>query len=226
LHSLPPVQPPCTPNKTTQLLTAALLQPPCRAVHSLDLADNTLGPDAVVCLVPLLHEPPAAARRRLSTDALAPAAAAADRAFSSGGSASATAAAAAPGAGFRLSSGGFGGLTSQHALLTRLVLAGNPIRDAGAEVLFRLVGTGECPLELLDVSGCSIGDRSAAALQALLEGARQLQVMRLGWNSLGLRTARTLAEGLKLCSTLEQLHLAWSGVTDTGVAHIAKVGGG
>jgi len=60
----------------------------------------------------------------------------------------------------------------QHALLTHLVLAGNPIGDAGAEVLFRLVGTGDSPLELLDVSGCRLAERSAVALQNLLEGAR------------------------------------------------------
>lgn len=52
---------------------------------------------------------------------------------------------------------------------------------------------------------------------------RQLRVLRLGWNSLGLRAARALSEGLKLCSTLEELHLGWSGVTDTGAAHISKV---
>lgn len=52
---------------------------------------------------------------------------------------------------------------------------------------------------------------------------RQLRVLRLGWNSLGLRAARSLAEGLKLASALEQLHLGWSGVTDSGIAHIAKV---
>jgi len=54
---------------------------------------------------------------------------------------------------------------------------------------------------------------------------RQLQVLRLGWNMLGPKGGKALAEGLKYCSSgLEQLYLPWSGITDTGASHIAKVG--
>jgi hypothetical protein len=59
-----------------------------------------------------------------------------------------------------------------HALLTHLVLAGNPIGDAGAEVLLKLVGSGDCPLKLLDVSRCEITAKCAATLKQVLEGAR------------------------------------------------------
>jgi hypothetical protein len=53
---------------------------------------------------------------------------------------------------------------------------------------------------------------------------RQLKVLRLGWNMLGVKSAKALAEGLKYCSSgLEQLYLPWSGITDTGASHIAKV---
>jgi hypothetical protein len=53
---------------------------------------------------------------------------------------------------------------------------------------------------------------------------RQLKVLRLGWNMLGPKGAKALAEGLKYCSSgLEQLYLPWSGITDTGASHIAKV---
>jgi hypothetical protein len=141
------------------------------------------------------------------------------------------------------------------------------------QVLCRIVSTGDCPLQLLDVGGCGLLGRCAAALQAMLEGARwawpladpaprlaragssspatglpacrapprqpaprlplprsprrpavarRLRVLRLGWNSLGLHAARALAQGLRQASGLEQLHLAWSGVTDTGAAHVAK----
>lgn len=54
---------------------------------------------------------------------------------------------------------------------------------------------------------------------------RQLKVLRLGWNHLGPKGGKALAEGLKFCSSgLEQLYLPWSGITDTGASHIAKVG--
>ncbi|GBF91729.1 hypothetical protein Rsub_04033 [Raphidocelis subcapitata] len=193
-----------------QLLTAALLQPACRAVCSLDLAANLLGPDAPAALVPLLREPPPppGARRRASTDA-APAAPPAPA--GGGGPGSLCGPQAAP------------RLGPQRAVLTRLVLAGNAVGDAGAEAVFRTVAVGDAPLELLDLSGCGVAGRCAAALQAMLEGARQLRVLRLGWNSLGLRAARALAEGLRLCSSLEQLHLAWSGVTDAGAAHALEI---
>lgn len=116
-------RPTCTTRLShPQLLTAALLQPACRGLASLDLSANALGPEAPLCLVPLLHEPPAAARRRASVDSLAanppPAA----------GPPAAAAAAASGGPGAALLAGG------QHALLSKLVLAGNPIGDAGAEV--------------------------------------------------------------------------------------------
>lgn len=49
-------------------------------------------------------------------------------------------------------------------------------------------------------------------------------MLRLGWNMLGVKSAKALAEGLKYCSSgLEQLYLPWSGITDTGASHIAKV---
>jgi hypothetical protein len=59
-----------------------------------------------------------------------------------------------------------------HALLTHLVLTGNPIGDAGAEVVLKLVATGDCPLQLLDLSRCGITAKSSGALKPLLEGSR------------------------------------------------------
>jgi hypothetical protein len=47
-------------------------------------------------------------------------------------------------------------------------------------------------------------------------------VLRLGWNSLGPKGGRALAEGLKYSSTLQQLLLPWSGIGDAGASHIAK----
>jgi hypothetical protein len=51
---------------------------------------------------------------------------------------------------------------------------------------------------------------------------RQLAVLRLGWNTLGPKGGRALAEGLKYSSTLQQLLLPWSGIGDAGASHIAK----
>lgn len=49
-------------------------------------------------------------------------------------------------------------------------------------------------------------------------------MLRLGWNVLGAKGGKALAEGLKYCSSaLQQLCLPWSGITDTGASHIAKV---
>lgn len=50
-------------------------------------------------------------------------------------------------------------------------------------------------------------------------------MLRLGWNRLGPKGGKALAEGLRFCSSgLAQLSLPWSGITDVGASHIAKVG--
>lgn len=59
-----------------------------------------------------------------------------------------------------------------HATLLQLVLCSNAIGDAGAEVLCRVVGTGDCALQLLDLSGCGITERLSGCLKGMLEGAR------------------------------------------------------
>lgn len=60
-----------------------------------------------------------------------------------------------------------------HAMLLQLVLCSNPgIGDAGAEVICKLVGTGDCLLQLLDLSGCGITERLSVCLRGMLEGAR------------------------------------------------------
>lgn len=59
-----------------------------------------------------------------------------------------------------------------HAMLLQLVLCSNAIGDAGAEALCKVVGTGDCPLQLLDLSGCGITERLSSCLKGMLEGAR------------------------------------------------------
>jgi hypothetical protein len=57
-------------------------------------------------------------------------------------------------------------------MLLQLVLCSNRIGDAGAEVICKLVGTGDCMLQLLDLSGCGITERLSGCLKGMLEGAR------------------------------------------------------
>lgn len=59
-----------------------------------------------------------------------------------------------------------------HAMLLQLVLCSNPIGDAGAEAVCRVVGTGDCMLQLLDLSGCGVTERLSGCLKGMLEGAR------------------------------------------------------
>jgi len=59
-----------------------------------------------------------------------------------------------------------------HAMLLQLVLCNNPIGDAGAQIVCRLLGTGDCLLQLLDLSGCGITERLSGCLKGMLEGAR------------------------------------------------------
>lgn len=61
---------------------------------------------------------------------------------------------------------------ADHAMLLQLVLCSNRIRDAGAEVVCKVVGTGDCLLQLLDLTGCGITERLSGCLKGLLEGAR------------------------------------------------------
>lgn len=112
-------------NWALQVIITALLQPGCRSINTLDLAQNRLTKDVIAQLVPLIHEPP--------------------RAVAAG---------------------------DMHAMLTELVLAGNAIGDAGAVMLFGVIGTGDSPVKVLDVSRCGLGGGSAGAWKALMEGAR------------------------------------------------------
>jgi hypothetical protein len=57
-------------------------------------------------------------------------------------------------------------------MLLQLVLCSNAIGDAGAEVLCKVVGSGDCWLQLLDLSGCGITERLSSCLEGMLEGAR------------------------------------------------------
>lgn len=61
---------------------------------------------------------------------------------------------------------------ADHAMLLQLVLCSNRVGDACAEVVCKVVGTGDCLLQLLDLSGCGITERLSGCLKGMLEGAR------------------------------------------------------
>lgn len=60
----------------------------------------------------------------------------------------------------------------EHAVLQQLVLCSNHIGDTGAEVLCKVVASGDCWLQLLDLSGCGITESLSGHLRDMLEGAR------------------------------------------------------
>ncbi len=100
--------------------------------------------------------------------------------------------------------------------LSELRLASNHLGDWGAAPLLEALASGCCPLRWLDLSGCGLTEQCAPGLLAALESSRQLQVLKLGWSSLGLRGAKALAAGLQANSSLRELHLPWSGIGDCG----------
>ncbi|GFR44940.1 hypothetical protein Agub_g6028, partial [Astrephomene gubernaculifera] len=109
-----------------------------------------------------------------------------------------------------------------HGVLTRLVLDGNPIGDAGAELLCDAAASDYTQLAELRLSRCGLGERGAAAAGRLLENSSAIKVLDLSWNTLGRRGGQALGEGLRSASSIQQLYVAWTGITDVGASHIAK----
>lgn len=79
-----------------------------------------------------------------------------------------------------------------HAMLLQLVLCKNPIGDAGAQIVCKLLGTGDCLLQLLDLSGCGITERLSGCLKGMLEGARW--VWAAAWHCHKKSSSATLSE--------------------------------
>lgn len=180
-----------------KVLAAALLNPACSGVCGLDLGFNQLGPESSLLLLPLLHQPPQMllqARRRSTAEAAAEyGGLERSHSPSSSGVVGGTAVCVGSGAD-RSSDSRNGSVTAQqatsvlrlqrrvstqqpisgagHAMLLQLVLCNNQIGDAGAQVVCRLVGTGDCLLQLLDLSGCGITEGLSGCLKGMLEGAR------------------------------------------------------
>ncbi|GLI66639.1 hypothetical protein VaNZ11_010475 [Volvox africanus] len=109
-----------------------------------------------------------------------------------------------------------------HGVLHRLILDGNPIGDAGAELLCDAASSDYTYLAELRLSRCGLGERGAAAAGRLLENSNAIKILDLSWNTLGKRGGQSIGEGLRNANSIQQLYVAWTGITDIGASHIAK----
>ncbi|GIL76620.1 hypothetical protein Vretifemale_6114, partial [Volvox reticuliferus] len=109
-----------------------------------------------------------------------------------------------------------------HGVLHRLILDGNPIGDAGAELLCDAASSDYTYLAELRLSRCGLGERGAAAAGRLLENSNAIKILDLSWNTLGKRGGQSIGEGLRNSNSIQQLYVAWTGITDVGASHIAK----
>ena len=50
-----------------------------------------------------------------------------------------------------------------------------------------------------------------------------IKFLDISWNTLGRRGGQALGEGLREASSIQELYLAWTGITDRGASHIARV---
>lgn len=53
-----------------------------------------------------------------------------------------------------------------------------------------------------------------------------IRILDLSWNTLGRRGGQALGEGLRAANSVQQLFLQWTGITDVGASHLAKVRSG
>lgn len=59
-----------------------------------------------------------------------------------------------------------------------------------------------------------------------LPARRCIKHLDISWNTLGRRGGQALGAGLREANTICELHAAWTGITDVGASHIARVGRG
>ena len=105
-------------------------------------------------------------------------------------------------------------------VLSVLDLSGNGIQDAGTEALSKALRC--CKLQRLSLASISMGPSGALAVAGVLKHVyKSLDTLDLSCNRLGDVGAVHLAEGLKHCSCLKQLHLNNNLVGDDGAMALA-----
>ncbi|GAX81074.1 hypothetical protein CEUSTIGMA_g8509.t1 [Chlamydomonas eustigma] len=110
-----------------------------------------------------------------------------------------------------------------YANLSVLLLSGNTqLGDISVQLLANAIKRAWCKIKELDLSRCSLGERSAIAMGDALMSTSCLEILDMSWNSFGVRGAKYFAAGVKLASCLHELNLAWTGIQDEGSSHILQ----
>jgi Ran GTPase-activating protein (RanGAP) involved in mRNA processing and transport len=90
--------------------------------------------------------------------------------------------------------------------LTKLCLAGNPIRSEGATILADALGRNAMPnLQRLNLHRCGIENNGCVALVSALEQKSSLQILDLKYNDFGERGFMALAESLPNIKGLQEI---------------------
>ena len=79
-----------------------------------------------------------------------------------------------------------------------------------------------CCVETLKFLFSNLGDDGAKTLAEGLQHCSSLQTLDLGRNSIGEDGAKALAEGLQHCSSLQTLYLEWNSIGDDGAKALAE----
>lgn len=96
-------------------------------------------------------------------------------------------------------------------ILSKLNLSDNDIGDAGMNELIVGIKT-YCSLEYLDISGNNLGKTPASldlaeSLNLYLSNNRNLEVLKLNWNSLRGSVADKIIDGLIFCYGIREVHM-------------------
>lgn len=110
----------------------------------------------------------------------------------------------------------------ENGAIEVLDLSGCNIGDVGARILSNILSKPEVALKKVSLSGCTIGAMGAAALAESLKHNSQLTDLDLAFNMLGDEGAAMFADTIKSNKTLKKLNISECSVTSHGVALLAE----
>ncbi|KAK3288809.1 hypothetical protein CYMTET_3730 [Cymbomonas tetramitiformis] len=105
--------------------------------------------------------------------------------------------------------------------MSHLSLRGNDIGNAGAISLVNEFFKRSCPLKNLDLASCGISDKGIQRIGMMLQSNRSLTALSLAWNTMGLRGAQSISEGLGCHPHLYSCNFSHLGMGEAGAAFIA-----
>jgi len=99
---------------------------------------------------------------------------------------------------------------SEMKILCKLNLSDDEIGDSGISEIVKQAKN-YCSLEFLDISGNNIGKSPASAelaetLNLFLSSTRNLEVLKMNWNSMRANVADKVIEGLVYCYGIREVH--------------------